>query len=62
MTGAEAWAIIAPILGGHMACTDAKINELDLAYVTAFKALKEYDERGECDGEIHQCGKIHKAE
>ena len=56
MTGSDAWSIVAPILGGHMANTNNAVNDLDLAYVVIFKALKEYDERREIGSEIHKRG------
>ena len=47
MTGSEAWSIIAPILAAHSKAIpfEGELNPLDQAYVLAFGALKEYDER-----------------
>ncbi len=43
MTGLEAWSIIAPIIAPHGG-TGGRLNELDEAYVTTYRALKLLDE------------------
>jgi hypothetical protein len=47
MNGKEAWSVIAPILAFHVGQEPNDKNVLTAAYVTAFEALKEYDERRE---------------
>ena len=49
MTGLEAWAVIAPILAAHSVydpkSKEVGLNEIDQAYVIAYAALNEYDEK-----------------
>lgn len=49
MTGSKAWSIIAPILAAHSVydpkSTEQGLNAIDQAYVIAYKALDEYDEK-----------------
>lgn len=49
MTGSEAWGVIAPILAAHSVydtkSKEVGLNAIDQAYVIAYAALNEYDEK-----------------
>lgn len=49
MMGHEAWAVIAPILAAHSVydpkSKETGLNAIDKAYVIAYTALCEYDEK-----------------
>lgn len=51
MTGSEAWSIVAPLIAHHMDMQGTMLNE---AYVLVFAALKEWDRKGEKDGDHHE--------